>query len=105
VWIAIAVRVEVLCPAGLFQSGPSSVAEQIVKPCPVAAFAIIEYVDKNSVDLIVMGSTSKDALKRFMVGSTCMDVLKSLHALLQLFTRKCIVVAAGAECTISFVEV
>ena len=66
---------------------------------------IIEYVDEKSVHLIVMGSTSKDALKRFMAGATCMNVLKSLHALFHLFTRKWIVVAAGAECTISFVEV
>ena len=86
-WTAITVRVEDLYQLGLFQSGPSSVTKVIVKPYPVAAFAIIEYVDKNSVDLIVMGSTSKDALKRFMVGSTCMDVLKSLHALLHLFAR------------------
>jgi nucleotide-binding universal stress UspA family protein len=41
-----------------------------------AAFAIVDYAEKNSVDLIVMGSTGKDALKRFVLGSTSMDVIR-----------------------------
>ena len=41
-----------------------------------AAVAIADYADEHDVGLILVGSTGKDALKRFAFGSTSMDILR-----------------------------
>ena len=41
-----------------------------------AAVAIADYADEHDVGLILVGSTGKDALKRFAFGSTSMDLLR-----------------------------
>jgi nucleotide-binding universal stress UspA family protein len=40
-----------------------------------AAFAIVDHAEHHAVDLMVMGSTGKNAIKRFVIGSTSMEVL------------------------------
>jgi nucleotide-binding universal stress UspA family protein len=40
------------------------------------AFAIVDYAEREKADLIVMGSAGKDAVRRFLLGSTSMDVLR-----------------------------
>lgn len=41
-----------------------------------AAVAIADYADEFCVDLIIVGSTGKDALRRFTMGSTSMDLMR-----------------------------
>ncbi|MEJ1938292.1 universal stress protein [Nostoc sp. NIES-2111] len=41
-----------------------------------AAVAIADYADEHDIGLIFIGSTGKDALKRFAFGSTSMDLLR-----------------------------
>jgi nucleotide-binding universal stress UspA family protein len=41
-----------------------------------AAVRIADYADDHDVNLIIVGSTGKDALTRFALGSTSMDLLR-----------------------------
>lgn len=40
------------------------------------AFAIVDHAEREKADLIVMGSAGKDVVRRFLLGSTSMDVLR-----------------------------
>lgn len=40
------------------------------------AHAILDFSEKNQVDHIVMGSQGKGGVKRFLIGSTSLEVLK-----------------------------
>jgi nucleotide-binding universal stress UspA family protein len=43
------------------------------------AHAILDFAEKNGVDLIVMGAAGKGAVKRFLIGSVSADVLRKAY--------------------------
>ncbi|MFN4142822.1 universal stress protein [Aestuariivirga sp.] len=57
------------------QSGCGSVAAVELKGRD-AAVSIADYADEHGAGMIVVGSTGKDALRRFALGSTSIDLLR-----------------------------
>ncbi|WP_064696167.1 universal stress protein [Rhizobium aegyptiacum] len=44
-----------------------------------AAFTIVDYAERNKVELIVIGASGKNTVKRFLLGSVSNDVVRKAH--------------------------
>lgn len=44
-----------------------------------AAFTIVDYAERNKIELIVIGASGKNTVKRFLLGSVSNDVVRKAH--------------------------
>lgn len=44
-----------------------------------AAFTIVDYAERNKIELIVIGASGKNTVKRFLLGSVSKDVVRKAH--------------------------